>query len=61
MKKTALVCGAGGFIGPHLVRRLKVRPVPEVMSQFIESLHYKMALTVIHEISVKTICVKRKA
>jgi nucleoside-diphosphate-sugar epimerase len=23
MKKTALVCGAGGFIGSHLVRRLK--------------------------------------
>jgi len=24
MKKTALVCGAGGFIGHHLVKRLKV-------------------------------------
>ena len=23
MKKTALVCGAGGFIGHHLVKRLK--------------------------------------
>ena len=23
MRKTALVCGAGGFIGSHLVRRLK--------------------------------------
>src|SRR5882672_1372878 len=23
MKKSALVCGAGGFIGAHLVRRLK--------------------------------------
>jgi len=23
MQKTALVCGAGGFIGSHLVRRLK--------------------------------------
>ena len=23
MAKTALVCGAGGFIGGHLVRRLK--------------------------------------
>jgi len=24
--KTAVVCGAGGFIGSHLVRRLKSAP-----------------------------------
>ena len=23
MKKTAIVCGAGGFIGSHIVKRLK--------------------------------------
>jgi nucleoside-diphosphate-sugar epimerase len=23
MRKTALVCGAGGFIGTHLVKKLK--------------------------------------
>ena len=40
--KTALVCGAGGFIGGHLVRRLKregfnVRGVDRTLPEFAES------------------------
>ena len=42
-KKTALVCGAGGFIGHHLVKRLKqegfwVRGVDIKMPEFTETL-----------------------
>ena len=42
MAKTALVCGAGGFIGGHLVRRLKqegfwVRGVDLKLNEYIET------------------------
>ena len=35
MQKTALVCGAGGFIGGHLVKRLKAEGVGAFAEEFL--------------------------